>query len=201
MLSARALRRAIAKIELTTAAGPWLRAVDEADLAKAPPGHPRGSPPQPLWGGGAKRTGGRFTPKGSFETLYLASDLLTVGREIDAVFRDGRPAHVVRDPFTVLQVGGQLTNVLDLTDGDRRAVLGTTTDELTAPWRLKRSPRTHALAVAAYESGRVLAIRTPSAANPKHGTITAVFVDLLPRFPPSFLEVSDSSGRLWQRLP
>jgi RES domain-containing protein len=201
MLEGAALQRALARVALATSSGPWLRAVDAAHLKKPPPGFSPHGRPQPLWGGGAPRVGGRFTPKGSFPTLYLSSDIVTVGCEIQAVFPDGQPSQAVRDPFTVIQILGQLTNVLDLTRPGTRRSLKTTVEELISPWLLQPSPPTHLLARAAHASGRVLAIRAPSAANPREGTITAVFVELLPRFSPSFLEVSDSTLQLHQRLP
>jgi hypothetical protein len=31
-----------------------------------------GGPPQPLWGGASQIRGARFTPKGGFDSIYLA---------------------------------------------------------------------------------------------------------------------------------
>jgi RES domain-containing protein len=203
MLRGDALRSAVAHAPLAYLDGPWLRGVDADLLTKPPPGFPARSRPQPLWGGGAKLKGGRFTPKGSFETLYLASDLLTLGMEMDKVFPRGgaTPGAPLPNPFTTVHVAGRVRNVLDLTSAATRRKLGTTVAEITAPWRLEPDPITHELARAAVESRRILAILAPSAANRRRGTILALFTQLLPLFPPSHVECEDSSGRLAQRLP
>ncbi len=77
MLDAVALANALATVPFVSLGGPWHRAIDQEYLTKPPPGFPPGSPPQPLWPGGAKEKGGRFTPKGSFDTLYLCTDPTT----------------------------------------------------------------------------------------------------------------------------
>src|SRR5437879_10293286 len=41
--------------------------------------------PQPLWGLGSKRFGGRYTPKNSFETIYMAKDMVTALKEVQAL--------------------------------------------------------------------------------------------------------------------
>jgi hypothetical protein len=86
MLADSELPRVIAATALTEFGAPWIRAIHARHLTAAPPGAPAGSPPQPLWAGGARLYGGRFSPKGSFDTLYLASDLVTLGLGIGAVF-------------------------------------------------------------------------------------------------------------------
>jgi RES domain-containing protein len=190
--------RALADVD-----GPWLRGVDADLLTEPPPGFPAGSPPRPLWAGGAKLKGGRFTPKGSFETLYLASDLLTLGIEMGKVFPRGGPISgaPLPSPFTTVHVAGRVRSVLDLTSAAARRKLRTTVAEITGPWRLEANPVTHELARAAVESRRILAILAPSAANRRHGTILALFTELLPLFPPSHVRAEDASGRLAQRLP
>jgi RES domain-containing protein len=102
MLADPELRRALAAGPLIEITGPWVRAIDARLLTASPPGAPAGSPPQPLWGGGARMYGGRFTPKGSFDTLYLSSDLITVGLEIGAVFGTSGAVSPAKDPFTVV---------------------------------------------------------------------------------------------------
>jgi RES domain-containing protein len=199
MLRGDALRGALDRRNVR---GPWLRAIDAQLLTRPPPGFPDGSAPQPLWSGGARLRGGRITPKGSFDTLYLASDLVTVGMELDRVFAGGRAkaAGPPPNPFTIVHVTVDIRGVVDLADGATRRALRTTVAEITMPWRLDRDPITHQLARAAVVSGRILAILAPSAAN-RRGRILAVFTELLERFPPSQVEAHDASGRLAQRLP
>lgn len=201
MLADAELRRAIQTVPLVERAGPWVRAIDARYLTAAPPGAPPGSPPQPLWGGGARLHGGRFTPKGSFDTLYLASDLVTAGLEIGAVFGPVGAVSATKDPFTVVTVNGSLTAVLDLTDEAVRETLQTTLPELTGPWRIARDRPTHRLARAAFEGERVGAIAAPSAKHAAAGVVTAIFVERLAEFPPSYVEAIDSSGHFAQRLP
>lgn len=195
------LRRALAAVPLIEVAGPWVRAVDARQLTAPPPGAPAGSPPQPLWGGGARLFGGRFTPKGSFDTLYLASDLVTLGLEIGAVFGTAGAVSPTKDPFTVVTVNGQLTAVLDLTSEPVRTVIGTTIQELTGPWRIEKEPPTHRLARAAFDSKRICAVAAPSAKHAAGGIVTAIFVERVADFPPSHVESVDTTGRLSQRLP
>jgi RES domain-containing protein len=199
MLTGDALRRALRRVELVRIRGPWVRAIDAHLVADPPPGSAPGARPDPLWAGGARLFGARFTPKGGFDTLYLASDLVTVAREIGAMFPSGEVAPT-KDPFTVVHVTGTLAGVLDLTRPEIVAQLRTTPDELAAPWRLVRSAPTHRLGSAAFRSGRVSAIRCTSSKHPQ-GTITAVFVDRLASLPPSHLECVDATGRLSRRLP
>jgi RES domain-containing protein len=145
MLTADALRRALRQVELVEASGPWVRAIDAHLLVGPPPGSPPGASPDPLWAGGARKHGARFTPKGGFETLYLASDLVTVGREIGTIFPSGAVSPT-KSPFTVAHVTGHLVGVLDLTNASVLPALRTSVDEMTGPWRLARSPPTHRLA-------------------------------------------------------
>lgn len=203
MRDAVALARALATVPLIAIGGPWHRAIDQEYLTKAPPGYPAGDPPQPLWPGGAKRSGGRFTAKGSFDTLYLCSDPATAMLEVSAVFRPpkGPLVSARRNPLTLIQAEGSLEAVLDLMNEDTQARLGTNEQELTGNWRTTANPPTHVLATAVEACGRILAIRSYSAKNEGAGTIVAIFTDYLPGFPPSFVEMIDSSGKLVQRLP
>ena len=130
MFPAAKLRAVLRIIPATAMDGPWVRAVDARLLAAAPPGEPAGGPPNPLWGGGARLNGGRFTPTGSFDTVYLASDLETAAREIGAVTGDGERPSPTKDPFTVVHVIGHLDGVLDLREASTQAVLGTEPVEL-----------------------------------------------------------------------
>jgi hypothetical protein len=86
MLPYRALVRAVASLPRITIHGPWARSIEYALLQGPPPGHLPGSPPEPLWPGGAVLSGARFTPVGSFPTLYLASDFITAQIETGSIF-------------------------------------------------------------------------------------------------------------------
>lgn len=203
MLDALALANALAIVPLISLSGVWHRAIDQEYLTGPPPGFPAGSPPQPLWAGGAKANGGRFTPKGSFDTLYICSDPTTAMLEVGAVFMPpkGPLISARRNPLTLTQAEGALEAVLDLMNEDIQEALGTNEQELTGNWRTATNPPTHVLGTAVHASGRILAIRSYSAKNRGAGKILAVFTDHLSRFPPSFVEVVDSSGKLTQRLP
>jgi RES domain-containing protein len=201
MLPERKLRVALQSVPPVAIGGPWVRAIDARLLQGAPPGEPEGSQPQPLWGGGARLHGGRFTPRGSFDTLYVASDLATLGLEIGSVLGAGKGVSRMKDPFTVVHVDGRMTHVLDLRDGTVLEALGTTVDEMTGSWRVEVAPPTHRLGMAAHESERFCAIVAPSAKRAGKGFILAVFTDRIGRFPPSFFQSIDTTGRLAQRIP
>ena len=76
MLSEDELRRALRRVPLIAADGPFHRFVDlwfvHLNLAG-------GRKTEVLAGLGAKMFGGRFTPRGTFETLYVATSAETVG--------------------------------------------------------------------------------------------------------------------------
>jgi RES domain-containing protein len=187
--------------------GPWSRALQFHLLQGPPPGAPRGSPPQPLWPGGSTIYGARFTPRGGFSTIYLASDPYTALLEVEATLRNpfGPPFTLRTPPWTLFSVDGVLADVLDLTDVEIQSRLGTNLAELTGDWRVTASlglvPPTHLLSQVAYESGVVTALVYASAKNPAHGTGVAVFADRLTLGGVSFLEVVDPNGRLVHRLP
>ncbi|MCX6917136.1 MAG: hypothetical protein NT167_29540 [Verrucomicrobia bacterium] len=75
MFPLRQLAAALANVQLTSAHGPWSRAIGYRYLLGPPPGLT--GPPQPLWGGAAKLAGARFTPQGAFDSIYLAHDPIT----------------------------------------------------------------------------------------------------------------------------
>jgi RES domain-containing protein len=206
MLPEAELPAVLRAVPLITVHGPWSRAVAHRLLLGPPPGAPVGSPPQPLWPGGAVISGGRFTPPGSFETIYLASDPVTALAEVRLVFQTvgGQLTGFAAEPWVLVSIEGVLTNVLDLTNAETRRRLGTSLQELTGEWRYTHAqgemPSTHLLAIAAYESRRVTGIRFVSAKNPA-GSNLAVFSDRLSDGDVSYLEVIDAAGNLAQRLP
>ncbi len=107
MLPPAPLAAALAAITLTAAHGPWSRTVRYCHLLGPPPGLT--GPGQPLWGGAAKLVGARFTPKGSFDSIYLAHDPITAFIEVSAlVLLPGGPVPVPTDPWVIVSVDGML---------------------------------------------------------------------------------------------
>lgn len=205
MYSRRTLLKKFSTCTLSTSTGPWSRAVAFKYLTGPPPGAPPGAPPSPLWPGGAKQFGQRFTPKGSFDTAYLASDIDTAMREVGAVLvdNDGKPIPLAASPFVAVSVLGVVHNVLDVTDPAVQAMIGTTLSELTGAWAFVPGggvAPTQQLGEAAYASGRIHAIRYNSVKNIGVGTCLAVFPDrldpLLER-----LTVKDPASNLVDTLP
>src|SRR6267143_3290671 len=134
MLTPARLARALKSLKRVTIHGPWTRVVPFHLLLGPPPGSPRTDPPQPLWGGGAMLHGARFTPKGSFSSIYLASDPITALMEIVSVFdhpnwaRSSPPRAV---PWTLFTVDGVVANLIDLADAETQELLGTNDQELS----------------------------------------------------------------------
>jgi hypothetical protein len=207
VLTALELKKALVDIPLSSEVGLWTRAVRYELLQKSPPGLPKGGGPQPLWPGGAAIAGARFTPKGGFGSLYLASDAITALREVSAVFG----TQTIRTPpWTVFAVEGFLQRILDLTDEKVLDLLETTRSELTGDWLLGQDlyqqgkgllPPTQLLATVAYETGKIVAMRYHAAKNIQTGLNWVVFADRLLPDQPSFLKVYDPSELLRQRFP
>ena len=168
--------------------------------------------PTPLSGIGARLRGGRFTPKGGFDTIYLAEDPLTgyveFHHEALDLMRYTDDEHAAR-LAAIATVAAHATfdpgRVVDLTRPEVRRALGTDLNEMTGPWRVFRGrglPPTQLLGREAYNSGRFLAIRYPSARNPG-GVCLAVFEDRLRATTGGdFLDLDDSAnGGPVQRIP
>jgi RES domain-containing protein len=207
MLPEEELRATLPGLPHITLHGPWTRVVGFHLLLGPPPGAPTGTRSQPLWAGGPSIDGARFTPRGGARTLYLASDAHTALLEVQAVVQIAPgPAFTLRtQPWTLISVDGVLTDVLDLTEPAIQVALGTTLAELTGEWQISQlrgqvAP-TQRLGQAAYETGAFIGLRYTSAKNPREGTGLAVFADRLTPDRPSYLEVVDPHGRLYQRLP
>src|ERR1700691_1354404 len=66
---------------------------------------------------GSKRFGGRYTPKNSFETVYMAKDIVTALKEVQALISiPSEPAFtIVSAPWVTVAIQGFLSSVLDLT--------------------------------------------------------------------------------------
>ncbi len=78
MLDEISLEAAVRQLTGVARSGTFSRCVGYHHLAAT-------QPSQPLWGIGSKRFGGRFTPRNSFETIYLAEDPVTALAEVSAV--------------------------------------------------------------------------------------------------------------------
>jgi RES domain-containing protein len=164
MLQRSELREALktitdpAKKRLRAPHGPWTRAVAFKHLYKANP--------EPLYGGGAKTNGARFTPKGSFECVYLAQDPITALAEIASIFthpdweKSERFTYPNTPPWTLFTVKGVIDNVLDLTDEATRHALGILhLQEIAGHWRTLEKPPTQGLGLAAFENGSIKGIK------------------------------------------
>src|SRR5258708_4439086 len=157
---------------------------------------------------GAAIVGARFTPRGSFGTIYLASDPMTSLLEVEAIFQG--TTSINTPPLAIFAVEGVLDHVLDLTDAEVEAALGTSLAELTGDWWFSQErhlkaqgpmPPCQLLGKVAYLSGRFDAIQYRSAKNVGTGIGWAVFSDRLTRRSRSFLQVQDRYGLIGQRLP
>lgn len=131
----------------------------------------RGSP---LSAVGSVRSGGRYNAPNSFPVLYCADSQVTALLEVEALFitADGQLKGAPRDPDLVLSLRCELTRVLDLTNEIFLRELGTTRDELVSlvPSRFLLNARgdvtpTQTLGAACSFSGRVSAVKVPSAVN------------------------------------
>ncbi len=128
----------------------------------------------PLSAIGAFERGGRYNAPRSFPVLYTADSQMTALLEVEALFTtsDGQLRGVPRDPDLILTLNCSLQRVLDLTVSDLYSDLGTSLDELVSatPSRFILNARgeqtsTQQLGAACSRSGRISAIKVPSAQN------------------------------------
>lgn len=204
MYGHRTLLAKLAKLPLAPRVGPWSRLVALEYLQGPPPGAATDSGPDPLWPGGSKLHGQRFTPRGSFDTLYVCADQVTALLEVRSAFRGPhgmlRPTGV--NPQVLVTIEGAVTRVLDLTKPSTMKALGTSTAELTGAWAYVpeggEAP-TQRLGRAAYASQRIRGLLYTSAVRPST-TCLCVFPD---RLDPAEdrLTVIDSSGTIVSQLP
>jgi RES domain-containing protein len=204
VLPERQLRAALRKIAPVPIQGPFSRTVALHYLfpkaATVP--HVR---PQPLWGLGSKRFGGRYTPKNSFETIYMAKDVVTALKEVQALISisSGPAFMIVTVPWVTVAIQGLLSSVLDLTQSANVEAVGSSYQELTGAWRWvpgqTGEPPTHLLGRLCHTSRRFDGISYPSSKNPPSGVCVAVFPDRLRK--PAYLEVYDPHGNVAQKLP
>lgn len=156
----------------------------------------------PLSAIGSIRSGGRYNAPNTFPVLYCADSQVTALLEVEALFMtaDGQLKGAPRSPDLMLSVQCQLTRVLDLTNEQAFKALGTTWDELVSntPSRFILNARgqetpTQRLGAACSFSGRVSAIKVPSAANPA-GYCLDIFPDSM--VVGETVTVLDESGRI-----
>jgi len=204
MLPEGALKAAIAGLPTRPQTGAHSRFVSYQFLVPVRAGVPPATGPKPLWGIGSIRVGGRFTPKGSFETIYLAEDPITALAEVEVLLKGfgGVPKTAVMPPTVHVAVDVLVLSVLDLTEPAVQAATGTTRQELTGDWRPTQiagaEAPTQLLGRVGYESGTIQAIRYYSAKNQPDGRCLAVFPERLNNA--AFLEVFDPFGTLAQRV-
>ena len=192
MLHGAQLKKALLKVRLMAVHGPWWRAVAFRYLSKPPF--------EPLYASGSKLAGMRFTPKGSFDSLYLANDPVTALAEVNSlIMLPGGPVPMAARPYTIVAVNGIVSRVLDLCDATVLATLKTTEMEMTGAWATSVTPQTQVLAQAAYDSGIVAGIRYGSAKNPGLKNLV-VFTERLVESPTDYLEVHDPDKILNQRI-
>ena len=193
MLQGPGLTAALGLIKLAAVHGPWYRIVPFRYLITVPP--------TPLFAAGSKIDGARFTPPGSFDSLYLATDEVTALAEVNAllILKGGPPVSIKKEPNTVLAVDGIITRVINPTDTATLNILGTNDQEMTGHWATVPNPPTQMLARAAYDSGKVAAIQYGSAKNPGQKNLV-VFTDRLGPPAPDYLEVHDPHGHLSARI-
>jgi len=111
-----------------------------------------------------------------FPILYSADSQLTALLEVEALFVDAedRLRGAPRNPDLILTLECTLLRVLDLTVSNLYADLGTSHEELVSntPSRFLSNARnqetpTQQLGQACFRSGRISALKVPSAVNPK----------------------------------
>jgi RES domain-containing protein len=131
---------------------------------------------------------------------------MTAMLEVEALFTtaDGRLKGAPRDPDLVLSLRCELVRVLDLTDARLYRDLGTTHDELVSltPSRFILNARgeetpTQSLGAACSFSGRISALKVPSAAN-EAGYCLNILPDSLSVG--EEISIHDNSGRINERI-
>jgi len=131
VLSERELRRALRRKPLIGAGGPFHGFVDLWFVHQSLAG---GRGTEILAGLGAKMLGGRFTPRGAFETLYVATTAETARIEAESRITVSGVVRAPSKPYVHFMVCGRLQKVLNLTDARVLETLKTTAEEMTASW-------------------------------------------------------------------
>ena len=155
---------------------------------------------------GSVRVGGRYNAPNAFPVLYCADSQMTAMLEAEALFTtaDGQLRGVARDPDLVLSLRCELARVLDLTGSSFHKELGTTRDELVSltPSRFMANARgeevpTQSLGAACSFSGRISALKVPSAAHDE-GYCLDIFPDSM--LVGEHLSIVDNSGRITEHI-
>lgn len=156
----------------------------------------------PLSAVGAFERGGRYNAPHTFPVLYGADSQMTALLETQALFMTatGQLRGVPRDPDLMLTLECTLLRVLDLTIPDSYTDLGVSLDELVSsvPSRFilnarKQETPTQRLGSACFRSGRISAIKAPSAANPQGYCLDILLESLVVG---EQIAILDKSGRL-----
>jgi hypothetical protein len=174
--------------------------------------------PDLLFAGGPRLVGGRFTPIGGPEALYVASSEATARAEWENGLMRLYPG-VAIPPKTVFYVDVELVRILDVTLAKNQSLLGTDSKEfriltrrvgasrcprrgaasrLISEWKRPTLPPTQRLGVAVYQCNCFSAIRYRSS-RAKRGYCLAIFPDRLSRTEES-VRVSDPMGNFSQFL-
>lgn len=125
---------------------------------------------------GTRKKAGRYHAKNGAPALYFADTPITAIFEVErAVDLAGILVGGLAVPGVIITVEFELDGVLDLTNPSIRKILGTTLQELTGSWMTAKtiSP-TQRLGEAAHRSGRITAIKAPSAAHHRRGAYNLV---------------------------
>ena len=192
MLKAQALPAVLQQLPLVAVSGPWWRSIAFHYLPA--------NPSEPLWAAGSKKEGARFTPKGSFDSLYLSWHPITTLAEVNGiVMLPSGPVPQQTPPLTLFVIQGIVTRVLDLTNAAILEALETSEQEVGGPWAKMATPPTQILAQAAYDSGIFAAIQYLSAKADGQKNLV-VFPDRIKAPALDFLKVYDSFGDLDQQL-
>jgi RES domain-containing protein len=160
----------------------------------------------PLSAIGSIRAGGRFNAPNTFPVLYCADSQMTAMLEVEALFTTaaGQLRGSPRSPDLVLSLRCELSHVLDLTKDGFYHELGTSRDELVSltPSRFIVNARgdetaTQSLGAACSSSGRISALKVPSAAY-KDGYCLDVLPDSL--LVGEHVAILDDSGRIQSEI-
>jgi RES domain-containing protein len=200
VLSEAELRRTLGRVPLVGANGPFHRFIDLWFVHQSLAG---GKKTEVLAGLGAKMLGGRFTPRGTFETLYVATTATTARIEAESRITASGVVDAPSKPYVHFVVRGRLQKVLDLTDARVLEKLKTNEDEITGPWIVGQAQGdeapTQLLGRAVHAVRRVEAILFPSSKDIPEGRCLAIMPDRLRRG--SSLEIVDETGLVKERLP
>jgi hypothetical protein len=133
--------------------------------------------PNLLYAGGPTLVGGRYTPVGGPEALYLGSSERVANAKRSSGLAElfpGRPL----PPKTVFQARVIIKRALDLSVEAIQMELGTNDLELNSPWRPISNPPTHILGLAIHQIGLFSAIRYRSTKESR-GYCVVIFPDRL----------------------